>query len=64
MNDPKRLLTSKQLRERLGGVSAMALWRWGHNPELRFPKPIVINNFRYWHEHEIEAWLEARREVA
>jgi predicted DNA-binding transcriptional regulator AlpA len=63
MNE-KRLITSRQLRDRIGGVSAMAIWRWSNDPELCFPKPIVINNLRYWREEEIEAWLESQRETA
>ena len=59
-----RLQTAKQVRERLGNISDMGLWRWLKDPELGFPRPIVINNFRYWDESEIDAWIESRREVA
>ena len=41
-------LTSKQVRERYGGISDMSLWRWLNNPALSFPKPLVINRRRFF----------------
>jgi predicted DNA-binding transcriptional regulator AlpA len=64
MNSEKQLLTAKQICNRFGGISEMALWRWLQDPNLAFPKPFMINSRRYWVEAEIDAWLEARREAA
>ncbi len=53
-------ITTKQLRQRIGGASDMTIWRWEHDKDLNFPKPIRIQKRRYWDEDEIEAWLRAR----
>ena len=29
------------------GVSSMTLYRWDHDPELNFPKPIYIRGRKY-----------------
>lgn len=54
------LLTSGQLREMLGRVSDMALWRWQHNASLNFPAPIRINRRNYWRRGAIRRWLASR----
>lgn len=54
----KKLLSAPAVREALGGISDMSLWRWLSNPELGFPRPIYIANRRYFYADEIEAWLE------
>lgn len=54
------LITAGTLCERLGGISAMSLWRWVRDPALDFPKPIMIRRRRYWREAEIAAWEQAR----
>ncbi len=56
---PNRI-TTKQLRQRIGGASDMTIWRWANDENLNFPKPIRIQNRRYWDEDEIEAWFKAR----
>lgn len=62
--DPKEAhLTSKQLRAHFGGVSDMCLWRWQHDPELKFPEPMRINGRRYWKVADIEAWQAAQNEA-
>lgn len=48
----------------LGGICDMTLHRWLNNPALDFPRPIKINNLRYWRIADVEAWLEARRVAA
>jgi hypothetical protein len=35
-------LNAAQVRTRYGGMSDMALWRWLHDGQLGFPKPLVI----------------------
>lgn len=62
--EENRLVTANPVREMLGGVSDMTLWRYLADPELNFPKPIVINRRRYWREADVVAWLEAQREAA
>jgi predicted DNA-binding transcriptional regulator AlpA len=53
------LLTTAQLRVRLGGVSEMTIWRYERDPELGFPKPLRIKRRKYWRVRDIEAF-EAR----
>jgi predicted DNA-binding transcriptional regulator AlpA len=49
-------VTSRQLKERYGGVSDMTLWRWLRDESLNFPKPLVINGRRLWRLPALEAW--------
>lgn len=56
-----KLLTAAAVRDALGGVSDMTLWRWLNDPALSFPKPIYIARRRYWREADIIEWLEARK---
>lgn len=58
---PFNLISAAECRRRLGGISAMSLWRWVHSPELKFPQPTMINRRRYWVVSEIDAWLASRR---
>ena len=53
-------ITSKDLRELLGGISDMSLWRFLHDKKLGFPKPIYINRRRFWSHDELQQWLENR----
>lgn len=62
--DPNKRIGSARVRELCGGISDMALWRWLHNPELNFPKPIYIGRLRYWREADIVSWLDSRAQVA
>ncbi|WP_353428914.1 helix-turn-helix transcriptional regulator [Paracoccus denitrificans] len=48
----------------LGGISDMTLHRWLNNPALGFPRPIKINNLRYWRVADVLAWLESREVAA
>lgn len=41
----------------LGGISDMTLHRWLNNPALGFPRPIKINNLRYWRVADVHQWL-------
>ena len=59
-----KLLTAAAVRDALGGVSDMTLWRWLNDPALNFPKPIYIARRRYWREADVSEWLEAQAEVA
>jgi hypothetical protein len=42
----------------------MSLWRWLRDEALGFPRPIVINNRRYWLIAELEAWEKSRASAA
>lgn len=53
------LLTAAAVRDTLGGISDMTLWRWLNDPRLDFPKPIHIARRRYWREADLNAWVEA-----
>ena len=55
-----KLITAAAVRESLGGVSDMTLWRWLHDPAMNFPKPVRIQSRRYWRESDLTEWLEAR----
>ena len=54
------LLNSGQVRDRLGRISAMALWRWRNDSALRFPQPLTINKRNYWRSCELAAWIDDR----
>jgi predicted DNA-binding transcriptional regulator AlpA len=59
-----KLLTAAAVRDALGGVSDMTLWRWLNDPALNFPKPIYIARRRYWKEADVSQWLDAQAVVA
>ena len=59
-----KLLTAAAVRDALGGVSDMTLWRWLNDPALNFPKPIYIARRRYWREADVIEWLDAREVAA
>ena len=51
------LLSATQVRKLFaGGISDMTLWRWMHDENMAFPRPIVINRRRYFRASEIEAF--------
>jgi hypothetical protein len=59
--DDDVLLTSAQVRSRLGGVSNMAIWRWQRDPRVKFPQPdMVMNSRRYWYLGTIRLWQSER----
>ena len=53
-------LNSKQVRDILGGISDMSLWRFLHDKHLNFPKPIYINRRRLWSSKELSEWFDSR----
>jgi hypothetical protein len=42
--------------------SLATLWRWDHDPDMGFPKPIRIRGRKYRDEAELDAFDEAQRE--
>lgn len=61
MTSPK-LITARQLRDLLGSVSDMTVWRWLNDPAKAFPQPVYIGKRRYWREAEIHAWIGRQTE--
>jgi len=59
-----KLITAAAVREALGGISDMTLWRWLHDPALGFPRPTYIGRRRYWREADVAEWLAAQAEAA
>jgi hypothetical protein len=41
-------------------VDPRTLYRWDNQPELNFPKAIVINRRKYRRIHELETWERQR----
>lgn len=60
----QNLLNSRQLKDLLGGITDMTLWRWSQRNDLDFPKPIMIAKRRYWNASDIDAFLERQRSAA
>lgn len=60
MNSDEEMLTAKQTRQRYGGLSDMSLWRWLRDPDLKFPKPMIINSRRYWRRADLTSWERGR----
>lgn len=58
--DDDTLLTSTQVRSRIGGVSNMCIWRWMRDPRVEFPSPIKINQRNYWRLGDLRQWQAAR----
>ncbi|HEX9868802.1 MAG TPA: transcriptional regulator [Candidatus Tectomicrobia bacterium] len=55
------LRTARRVREQLGGVSEVTLWRFQRDPNLGFPTPVRINGRLYFRVDEIDAWIESRQ---
>lgn len=60
MSSPSTLLTEAQVRERLGGVSHVTIWRWVRANQ--FPAPIKPGggSMSRWLEREVDEHIEAR----
>ena len=42
------------------GVCSRTIDRWLGDPELKFPKPVVILKRRYWEAAKLEEWERQR----
>jgi predicted DNA-binding transcriptional regulator AlpA len=51
-----QLIASAALREMLGEISAMTLWRW--ETHRQFPRALRIGKRKYWKLADVDAWLE------
>jgi predicted DNA-binding transcriptional regulator AlpA len=49
----KRLIPDPEVCRRYG-VVAYTLWRWDHDPDFDFPKPVRINGRKYRVEDELD----------
>jgi predicted DNA-binding transcriptional regulator AlpA len=56
----RRKLQTRHLLERYG-VSDRSIDRWLANPDLNFPKPMVIGRRRYWDADEIDEFDRQRK---
>ena len=48
-------LTGPQVQRRYQR-SHVSIWRWRHDPDLNFPRPLRINRLLYWRLSDLEAW--------
>ena len=58
------LIPTRTVREILGNVSDMTIWRWLHDEnykDLNFPKPITIATRRYWRRSNIESFINQQQ---
>ena len=60
--DDDTLLTSKQVRARVGGVSDMCIWRWMRDNRVQFPRPLQMNRRNYWKLGDLRRWQAAREQ--
>jgi hypothetical protein len=59
--DDETLLTSAQVRARVGNVSTMCIWRWTRDERVQFPAPdVVINKRKYWYAGTIRQFNAGR----
>jgi predicted DNA-binding transcriptional regulator AlpA len=63
-DDDDRLLTSRQTRERVGGVSNMCIWRWLRDPRVQFPPPVQVNRRNYWRLGDLRRWQASQTKKA
>ena len=54
-----RKLPTRLVCERYN-VCDRTIARWQANPELNFPKPVVINNRKYFDDDQMTAWDRSR----
>ena len=62
--DEDTLLTSKQVRARVGSVSDMCIWRWMRDDRVQFPKPMQMNRRNYWRLGDLRRWQAEQAERA
>jgi predicted DNA-binding transcriptional regulator AlpA len=62
--DDDVLLTSAQVRARVGGVSTMCIWRWMRDERVQFPHPVKMNSRNYWRLGDLRRWQAERMSKA
>ncbi|MDP4022065.1 hypothetical protein Q8W71_05485 [Methylobacterium sp. NEAU 140] len=53
-----KLIPAKKVREELGGISDMTLYRWLADENLKFPRPTYIKKRRYFDSGDLAAFKE------
>jgi hypothetical protein len=61
--EPGGYLAAKRVQERYD-ITDRTLDRWLNNPEIDFPRPMVVNGRRYFRETELVAWERKRATAA
>ncbi|NTS33897.1 hypothetical protein HQ945_21795 [Phyllobacterium sp. BT25] len=56
----ERYLTAKQVRARYGDITSVTLYRWSHDEQKGFPKPVKLSEHNYWRLSELLAWEHAK----
>lgn len=56
--DDNDLLTSAQVRARIGNISAMTLWRWVQRGT--FPPPVQVERRNFWRVADLRRWQAER----
>ena len=59
-NTNKRYVGTRQVRARYDDVSQRTIDRWLRHPDLKFPKPTMINGRRFWDEADLAMWERER----
>lgn len=54
----QELITAARVRELCGGICDMTLWRWGRDPHLSFPQPVVIRRRKFYRAGEVAEFIE------
>jgi predicted DNA-binding transcriptional regulator AlpA len=55
-------ISASKLRRKMGGITAVTLWRWRQRDD--FPRPVVINHRNYFSAAAIATWIAARELAA
>jgi hypothetical protein len=42
------------------GVTVMTVWRWKHDPKLKFPPGRFVNGIEYNNRNKADAWMRAQ----
>ena len=58
--DAADVLISKGKIAKRFGVTPRSIDRWGHHPDLNFPKPCFINGRQYFSQFETDMWRDRR----
>jgi len=56
-----RLIKTRDVKDLLGGVTDMTLWRWRKletYKELEFPEPVVIKGQNYWWLNKVQKFIQ------
>jgi predicted DNA-binding transcriptional regulator AlpA len=57
LDNSKRYIRAKRVRQRYGDISEMTLSRWVKSPKIGFPQPATqVGRFPLWDEAELDAY--------